>query len=87
MACDKKIYDHITPDVMAGIRRGLAAMDMPLPDGNQGTIRSAAYNVTATFDFQPPAQTLTVEVTEKPFFVPCAYIYQKITEAVDRARA
>lgn len=86
MACESTQYEDITEPVMAGIRRGLAAMDMALPEGNQGVLRSNAYNVSARFDFQPESKTLTVEVTEKPFFVPCSYIYKKVGEAVDRAR-
>jgi len=87
MACEKKTFTEITDSVMTGIRRGLAAMDMALPDADQGALHSAAYNVTAFYDFKRDQRILTVEVTEKPFFVPCAYIYKKIEEAVERARA
>lgn len=87
MACDPKTYKNVTETIMNGIRTELAKIDLVLPKGDRGSIVSTAYNVTADYNWKYIAETLTIIVKTKPFFVPCSYIFKKFDEALEKARA
>lgn len=86
MACDPKVYTEVSPEVMNGLRRELAGIELALPETDQGILESAAYGVKANYNFDRTSAEMSVEITHKPFFVPCSYIYGKLDEAFERAR-
>ena len=86
MACEKVTYDSINDDTMRALRVVMKAKDLPLPDGDEGDLRSESFNVTAHFKHDRETQTLEVTVTDKPFFIPCSIIDNKIKDAVTEAR-
>lgn len=86
MACDPKVYNDISPEIMDGLRRELANIELTLPEEDEGILHSSAFGVSANYKFDRTASTLRVEVTSKPFFVPCSYIFKKLDEAFERAR-
>lgn len=87
MACDKVSYSGVSPLVLNKVRDELKKIDLDLPPQDKGILTSTAYGVSAAYEYLPGAQTLSVEVTNKPFFVPCSYIHKKFSEALDRAKA
>lgn len=86
MACDPRSFPGVDPKVFSGIRVELAKIDLELPETKEGTITSQAYGVTAAYRLDESTSTLHVEVTKKPFFVPCGYIYGKLEEAFARVK-
>lgn len=86
MACEKVVYDGISPSVLENVRLELSKIDLELPATETGEITSSAYGVTAAYEHSAAAETLSVQVTNKPFFVPCSYIHKKLEEALERAK-
>ena len=86
MACDEKTFPNVDETTFKGIRGELAKIDLELPETHEGTITSAAYGVTAAYRLDETTKVLRVQVTKKPFFVPCNYIYGKLQEAFDRVK-
>jgi len=86
MACETKVYQNVNPVVFEGIRKELAKINLEFPEAHTGTITSSAYGVTAGYKFDEAAQTMQLQITDKPFFMPCSLIYKKITEVVERVQ-
>ena len=84
MACEEKSYPNIDESSFTAIRKELSKIDLELPEDYEGEITSKAYGVTASYLFDPAIKTLKVKVVSKPFFVPCSYIYNKLSEAFER---
>jgi hypothetical protein len=61
------------------LRSEIAAY-VPLPDGDSGTIES--HGVKGSFAYNEPAQTLTLSISEAPFFVPRSMIWSTIERAL-----
>ncbi len=86
MACDPRNFPNVDSKIFSGIRVELAKIDLDLPEEHEGTITSQAYGVTAAYRLDEPTSVLHVQVTKKPFFVPCTYIYGKLEEAFARVK-
>lgn len=86
MSCENKVYQNINPDAFEGIRKELGKINLDLPEAHAGTVTSSSYGVTADYKFDPEAQTMQLQVTDKPFFMPCSLIYKKLTEAIERVQ-
>ena len=86
MACEKVTYSGISAVVLENVRGELANIDLVLPAANKGELVSSAYGVTAAYEYVPAAETISIQVTNKPFFVPCSYIHKKLEEALERAK-
>ncbi len=86
MACDPKSFSGVNSQTFAGIRIELAKIELELPEEHEGVITSKAYGVTAAYKLDEETEVLRVEVTKKPFFVPCGYIYGKLEEAFSRVK-
>ncbi len=86
MTCDPRTFPDVDPEVFSGIRAELAKIDLDLPEEHEGTITSQAYGVTAAYRLDKPTNVLHVQITKKPFFVPCTYIYGKLEEAFARVK-
>ena len=86
MGCEKKTFPNIDERTFYAIRGELAKIDLELPETHEGSITSAAYGVTAAYRLDLDQKVLHVQVTQKPFFVPCSYIYGKLNEAFERVQ-
>lgn len=73
--CPPMTFDGLTPDRYAQLLLKAAAQGLPIT-GDSGSTTYQGIDVTWGYD--PAAQTLTIECTNKPFFVPCSMIEQKI---------
>lgn len=86
MACEKVTYSGVNAQVLENVRRELANIELTLPTSDSGELVSTAYGVTAAYEYVSTAETFSVQVTNKPFFVPCSYIHKKLEEAMARAK-
>ena len=75
MADDTKTYSNISRAQVDTLRSAIGAY-VPLPSGDSGTIDSQG--VKGSFAYDEPAQTLTLIITDAPFFVPRAMIWNTI---------
>jgi hypothetical protein len=62
------------------LKQKLTAAGISVPAGNSGGI--SGEGVKGTFTWDPQAATLIIQVTEKPFFLPCGTINDQIHKAV-----
>jgi hypothetical protein len=79
MADDTKTYSNVTRAQVDKLRSAIAAF-VPLPEGDSGEIESQG--MKGTFAYDEPAQTLTLSISEAPFFVPRAVIWSTIERAL-----
>jgi hypothetical protein len=84
MACDSKTYSGLSAATMEAIRLDLSKMGMNMPNTPEGTVAVSEFGVEVQFRFSEQAATLWVQVSQKPFFVPCAMIYARLDQAVAR---
>ena len=80
MACEPITLHGITESTMKELDRKLQSLGLRLPSGNSGTI--SGKGVSASFSYDPKAQTLEVTVLEKPFFISCSMIEEQLKSAV-----
>lgn len=79
MADDTKTYTNVTRSQVDKLRSAVGAY-VPLPAGDNGTIESQG--MKGSFAYDEPAQTLTLSISEAPFFVPRAMIWSTIERAL-----
>lgn len=79
MADDTKTYTNVTRSQVDKLRSAVGAY-VPLPAGDSGQIESQG--MKGTFAYDEPAQTLTLSISEAPFFVPRAMIWSTIERAL-----
>lgn len=79
MPDDTKTYSNISRTQVDKLRSAIAPY-APLPPGDSGMLESQG--VKGSFAYDEPAQTLTVSITEAPFFVPRAMIWSTIERAL-----
>jgi hypothetical protein len=82
MACEGKAYSGICIDKMAFIRKELRSLGLTVPDEHEGRIISPDIGVEAEFRYTLHAEELWLKVHQKPFFIPCAYIFQRLENAI-----
>jgi hypothetical protein len=78
--CPAQHFTGITPEVLACLQAKGAAAGLPLA-GDTG--HATTMGVTIRWNYDPTAQTLTIECTEAPFFVPCSTIAQKVKDLIE----
>ena len=79
MSEESKTYSHVTRAQVDRLRDSIRAY-VPLPDGDSGTIESNG--VKGSFAYDEPARTLTLTISEVPFFIPRAMIWSTIERAL-----
>lgn len=84
MACDPKTYSGLNAAMMDAIRLDLAKMGMVMPQAPEGVVAHAEFGVEVQYRFSEQENTLWVQVSQKPFFVPCVMIYSRLDQAVAR---
>lgn len=84
MACDSKTYSGLSAAMMDAIRLDLAKMGMQMPATHEGVVAHLEFGVEVQYRFTEGESTLWVQISQKPFFVPCAMIYARLDQAVAR---
>jgi hypothetical protein len=79
MADDTKVYSNVTRAQVDKLRSAISAY-VPLPDSDSGAIESQG--MKGSFAYDETAQTLTLSISEAPFFVPRAMIWSTIERAL-----
>lgn len=79
MAEDTKTFSNISRAQVEKLRAAVAAF-VPLPESDSGTIESQG--VKGSFDYNETAQTLTLSISEAPFFIPKSMIWSTIERAL-----
>jgi hypothetical protein len=82
MACDDKAYNGICENKLAFIRKELRSLGLSMSDDHHGRIHSSEIGVEAEFRWTQHSEELWLKVHEKPFFIPCAYIFQRLENAI-----
>lgn len=76
---ETKTYSNIGRSQVDKLRDSIRTY-VPLPNGDSGTIESNG--VKGSFAYDEPAQTLTLTISEAPFFIPRAMIWSTIERAL-----
>ena len=80
MAEETKAYSNVSRAKFNSLRESIRTY-VALPDGDAGTISSNG--VSGSYAYDEPAQTLTLTVSEAPFFIPRAMIWSTIERALE----
>ncbi len=76
---ETKTYSNVSRAQVERLRSAISAY-VALPESDNGTIES--HGVKGSFSYDEPAQTLTLSISEAPFFVPRAMIWSTIERAL-----
>jgi hypothetical protein len=79
MAEETKTFTNISRAQVEKLRSALAAY-VTLPKSDSGSIES--HGVKGSYAYNETAQTLTLSISEAPFFVPRAMIWSTIERAL-----
>ncbi len=83
MACDGKAYSGICVNKLAFIKVELRKFGLTVPEEHNGRIYSTEIGVEAEFRYTLEIEELHFKVHEKPFFIPCAFIFSKLDAAIE----
>lgn len=86
MACEEKVFADVNEAKMAYIRTELRNLGLTVPDTESGKITSLEIGVEADFNWNRDAQTLTIQLFQKPVFLPCAFIYGRLSSSISQYR-
>ena len=84
MACDEKVFSGVNADKMAYVRTELRRLGLSVPEAESGMITSAEIGVEASFTWSPQAETLSIQIFQKPIFLPCAFIYGRLAASLEQ---
>lgn len=79
MAEESKTFSNVSRAQVDKLRAAIAAY-VELPQSDTGTIES--HGVKGNFAYNETAQTLTLGISEAPFFIPRAMIWSTIERAL-----
>lgn len=79
MATETRTFANVPRAKVDELRKSIAAF-VTLPQGDTGSIESHGFK--GSFAYDEPAQTLTLSITESPFFVPRSMIWQTVEKAI-----
>jgi hypothetical protein len=82
MACEGKAYTGICIHKMAFIRKELSGLGLHVAEGHEGRIHGPDIGVEAEFRYTDHAEELWLKVHQKPFFISCAFIFQRFENAM-----
>ena len=80
MAEDTKTFSNVSRAQVEKLRSAISAY-VTLPPGDAGTLESQG--VKGSYAYNETAQTLTLSISEAPFFVPRAMIWSTIERALE----
>jgi hypothetical protein len=78
--CPAQTFSGITQEQFACIAQKAQAASGVALSGNSGTASQSG--LTITWNYDPAAQTLTIQCTDKPFFPTCGMIASQIESVV-----
>ncbi len=79
-ACDKLSFNDITPAVWQRAIAAAAEYGVAVTaNAGDGTARG----FTVAWNYEPVAQTVSLQCTDSPFWAPCGVINNKLTEVVN----
>jgi hypothetical protein len=79
MACAAQHFTGISPERFAALSQKAKGSGIDIT-GDSGT--TTKFGVTVTWTYDPQAQELTIQCTEKPFFLSCDDINGRIQNAM-----
>lgn len=79
--CQTIIYNNVTPDVFICMKKKLEANRIRVTPGNIGEIEGRGVKVNFEWDGKLNIKLIT---TEKPSFVRCSYVIERITDILHR---
>ncbi len=79
MAAETKTFEGVDRAKVDRLRSSLAAF-VTLPDGDRGQISKSGFS--GTYEYDEPAQRLTLTIDEAPVFVPRAMVWSTIERAL-----
>jgi hypothetical protein len=79
-SCPPIIVNGVTKKVMDGAQQKLKSFGMDMPTMPSGTI--SQMGVKASYIYDEAGATLTVTVHDKPMFISCSMIENRIRDAV-----
>lgn len=82
---DVKEYGGITEGGLDNLRKDLQSMGITPPQGNSGTIEYQGVKLAINYD--PPSQKLTLNIVEKPVFIPESLIWQMLDGRIQKCMA
>jgi hypothetical protein len=84
MACTTVTFHGVTANVFQCLKEKLKQYGAKVPPGPDGTItgHEMGISITGQFHWDEQAATLTITITDKPFFLPCGTISGAIHNAV-----
>ncbi|MGH9404227.1 MAG: hypothetical protein ACRD3D_00150 [Terriglobia bacterium] len=80
---DQKVYTGVTPASLEALRSELKSMGITPPEGDSGTV--TYQGVKLGMDYAPAAQTLTVQILDKPIFIPESLIWQLLDARIQKS--
>ena len=82
---DVKEYEGITESGLDNLRKDLQSVGITPPQGNSGTIEYQGVKLAINYD--PPSQKLTLNIVEKPIFIPESLIWQMLDGRIQKCMA
>ena len=86
MACEEKVFADVNEAKMAYVRTELRNLGLTVPETESGKITSEEIGVEAEFTWSRTAGTLTIQLFQKPIFLPCAFIYARLSTSISQYR-
>jgi hypothetical protein len=86
MACEEKTFSDVNEAKMAYIRTELRGLGLTVPETEAGMITSLEIGVEAQFQWSREAGTLAIQIFQKPIFIPCGFIYGRLSASIAQYR-
>lgn len=86
MACGPYTWNNISAEDWQKGQAKAKETGIDLP-GNEGNfaLNTPLGAISGTYKYSPESQSLTVEVTDKPMFVPCSMIEDRLNGMMQKA--
>jgi hypothetical protein len=78
--CTPQTFTGITAAVLACLQAKGAEAGVPI-SGNSGT--ATTMGVTIRWNYDPTSETLVIEATDAPFYVPCSMVHSRVNELIN----
>jgi hypothetical protein len=78
--CSKVVYHGVTSSVFNCLKKKLEDGGIHVPPGDSGEL--SGHGITAKFNWDEKAATLSITITDKPWIYPCGTITGKIHDNV-----
>lgn len=84
MASDRRVYESVSRQAFATLRKGLQKANVTMPPGDQGEI--ASNGLTGSFGYDEATSTLVLTIEKYPMFIPKGIIWNAIDGAIADAK-